>query len=448
LRLTAFDTSTELGRSDERYRIAAVTAVASVFSRALAMLVMIMSVKLTIPYLGAERFGIWMTILSLAAVLSFLDLGVGNAIKNKVAHVAAVGTPKELQSTISGGLGFLFVLGCCVGAVMAMLASVLPWDLVIKVNELELYTEVRQVAILFAILFGIQIFTNGINQIFSGLQCAFEVHLVSFIASFASLIALYFVAGEHADIVWLLLVTFGVQVTATLGLLLVLRKRSQFVLSGINHKIKKEAFTLLSMGGVFLILQIGAVIGVGVDSILVSSNLGAEYVAIFSILQRLFQFASQPMNIINAPLWSAYADADARNEREFIRKTLRSSLINTFIFSVVSVCFIFVFGDRLIEAWTNGHVMIGKSLLIIYGCWVIVEMVGNAFGIFLNGCGVARPQVINVITYSFIAIAVKLYAIQAYGLEAMIIGAICVYILVTGLMYGCVFKEHLLEKLG
>lgn len=84
-----FETATEQGRSDERYRLAALTITANIFSRGMAMLVMVLSVTLTIPYLGAERFGVWMTIASFAGMLSFLDLGVGNALTNRVSYVEA-----------------------------------------------------------------------------------------------------------------------------------------------------------------------------------------------------------------------------------------------------------------------------------------------------------------------------------------------------------------------
>jgi len=110
LTLRPFDVTTEQGRSDERYRLAILSMGANVLSRGVAVVVMVLSVSLTLPYLGAERFGIWMTIASFAGMLSFLDLGVGNALANKVAHAAIHADQHSLRSLISGGLGFLFLL--------------------------------------------------------------------------------------------------------------------------------------------------------------------------------------------------------------------------------------------------------------------------------------------------------------------------------------------------
>ena len=58
LRRQSFDRSTEDGRTAERYRLAAWATLANVGSRGAAMAVMVLSVSLTIPYLGAPRFGV------------------------------------------------------------------------------------------------------------------------------------------------------------------------------------------------------------------------------------------------------------------------------------------------------------------------------------------------------------------------------------------------------
>ncbi|MDP3759115.1 MAG: hypothetical protein Q8R01_01205 [Ramlibacter sp.] len=49
---------------------------ANVLSLGVALVVMVLTVGLTIPYLGAERFGVWMTIASFVGMFS--DLISGN----------------------------------------------------------------------------------------------------------------------------------------------------------------------------------------------------------------------------------------------------------------------------------------------------------------------------------------------------------------------------------
>lgn len=448
LRLTPFDTTTEQGRSDERYRLAAITVVANVISRGLAMLVMVLTVNLTVPYLGAERFGVWMTIASFVGMLTFLDLGVGNALTNKVAHAAAQDNLESLSCTISGGLGFLFLLGCGMSLVLIGLASILPWEHLIKVGDPFLYGEIRQSAMLFGALFGLHIFANGVQRIFAGLQRAFEGHLVSAAGSIITLTLLWIVVQKESGIPLLLAVTMGVQSIASLLLLLALIKRRQLKFLRFFSNIRDESHHLIRVGGLFFVLQIGVMVGWAADSLIISSSLGAEQVAVFAIVQRLFQLATQPMSMLNAPLWGAYADAHARGEKQFIRKTLKKSLITTFSYALIVSIVIVSFGESIIRVWTGNLILIPYILLIAYGCWAILEVTGNSLAMFLNGCGIVKQQVITVLVFSTVSIAVKFYMVTTYGLEGMIIGAVVTYLIITSSAYGWFFRKKLLSTMN
>lgn len=447
LRLTPFDTFTEQGRSDERYRLAVLSMVANVLSRGAAMAVMVMTVSLTVPYLGAERFGVWMTIASFAGMLMFLDLGIGNALTNKVAQGAAQQNPERLRKVISGGLGFLFLIGCGVGVLLMALFSFLPWQQLIKVGNPLLHAEIRSAALLFAGLFGLHIFANGIQRIFTGLQRAFEGHLASTIGSTVTLLLLWIAVRQESGVPALLAITLGMQSIASLALIVLLYKRGQFCFPGLLSNIHKESPHLLQVGGLFLLLQIGVMVGWGADSLIIASNLGAEQVAVFAIVQRLFQLASQPMNIINSPLWGAYADAHAKNDKVFIGKTLKLSLITTLAYTAFVAILLVFAGDWLVNIWTGNAIQISFGLLLAYACWAILEAAGNALSMFMNGCGIVKQQVITVIVFSIVSIAVKFLMIRNFGLEAMVFGTVITYAIITSAAYGFFFRKTLIEKM-
>ena len=77
LRLKPFDTSSEEGRSKERQRRALLTMIADVFARGCGLIVLILTLRIALPYLGQERYGILATVISFASILIALDLGIG-----------------------------------------------------------------------------------------------------------------------------------------------------------------------------------------------------------------------------------------------------------------------------------------------------------------------------------------------------------------------------------
>src|SRR5690348_6591044 len=86
LRLRHFNTSTDEGRSNERYRRAALTTATSLIAKLASVITFVVSVPLTVRYLGPERYGIWMTVASLVTMLSWADLGIGNGLMTLISE--------------------------------------------------------------------------------------------------------------------------------------------------------------------------------------------------------------------------------------------------------------------------------------------------------------------------------------------------------------------------
>jgi O-antigen/teichoic acid export membrane protein len=441
LRIKPFDTATQAGRTQERYRRAAWSTITNLLSKGLAMAVMLLSVNWTISYLGTERFGVWMTIASFAGMLTFLDLGVGNALVNHVAENAAHGKPVKLEKSISGGLGFLGLIGVAVTILLLLLAVFLPWSTLIKVTDPQLVFETRRSAILFALLFGFYLFTSGIQRVFWGLQRAYEGHLVAAVSSLLAIIALWVAAQSKADVTILLAATLGIQSLAGFPLLLLLFLRKQISIKEIKPSTRIEGCKLLRAGSLFLVLQIGTMIGWGADSLIISSTLGATSVVVYAITQKLFQFVTQPLATVNAPLWGAYSDARARGDRPFIRQTLWRSMVLTLIVGTMSVFLISIFSEWLIFYWTDGKIKVPLSFIYTFAVLVIFECCGNAFAMFLNGMQIVKQQVIVVILFCILTLPLKIIGINYLGVIFIPLTTLIVYSLIHVYFYGFVFRN-------
>ena len=119
--LTPFDQSTAQGRSDERHRRVALTAAASALAKVLSVGTALISVPLTLHYLGVERFGMWMTVSSLIAMLAFADFGIANGVLSAVAEAHGRDDRAALQRIVSSGF---FMLTGIAAALLALFAAV------------------------------------------------------------------------------------------------------------------------------------------------------------------------------------------------------------------------------------------------------------------------------------------------------------------------------------
>ena len=82
-------TKSSANRGLERYRRVGITASSSFIAKALNILISFLSVPLTVHYLGAERYGVWLTISSLITWMSMTDFGLaGNALVNVLSQAS------------------------------------------------------------------------------------------------------------------------------------------------------------------------------------------------------------------------------------------------------------------------------------------------------------------------------------------------------------------------
>jgi O-antigen/teichoic acid export membrane protein len=307
--------------------------------------------------------------------------------------------------------------------------------------------QAQQAAKIFALLFGLNLFTTGIQSVFAGLQRTFEVHLVNVVGSLLALLCLWLASEVQAGLVILLLATLGVQTLATLGLLALLVRRQLFTVNKLPLAIQSESRGLLRSGSLFFVLQIGTMVGWGSDALIISSTLGPASVAVYSVVTRLFQFVSQPLAMINAPLWGAYADAHSKNDMGFIKKTLTASLLLTFVMATAAGLLLYALGPWLISLWTRDLVVAPTYLLAAVAVWTVMDCCGGALGMFLNGMNIVKQQVMVVSIFCLLVLPLKVIGASEIGLIAIPVAAILTYALTHGLMYGVVFLPQLRSTL-
>lgn len=445
LRLTPFETETATGRTAERYRRATLSAAADGVAKVCGMGLIFLGVSLTLPYLGPERFGVWATVTSLTAMLSLLDLGMGNALINRIAVATAHSDKAAVARVASGGLATLTILGFLVGSALVLLASIVPWDIVVKLRDPANAAETRHAAMLFGVLFGFNIVATGVRSIFIGLQRAYIAHAMMALGYVAAMAALWFGAEARAGVPTLLLLTFGVQLLAAAALAGLAGSRGLLAWPSIAD-IHSEFSGLVRVGGLFLVLQIGLMTSFGGDSLMIAHVRGAEDVAHFSVVLRLFQLVALPLAIISAPLWGAYAEARTRQDTDFIRKALRTNVAIVFVLGLGGVLTIATAAQLIIAWWTNGAVMVPQDLINVFAFWTLVQGIGGTIGVFLNGMAIIKPQILAVTALVMIGLPLKWVLLDSYGLTAFVAGSVLAYLVTHLGVYGTLYVRHALQR--
>jgi O-antigen/teichoic acid export membrane protein len=225
------------------------------------------------------------------------------------------------------------------------------------------------------------------------------------------------------------------------AVLVLLRFRGLLDLRILWPSMRQQGTAVLSSGSLYFFLQIGTMIGWGGDALLVASMAGASDVAAYAVAQRLFQFASQPVAVMNAALWPAYADAHANADRGFLRSTFRRSLTLSLTMGVALSSVLLIASPWIIPYWTKKSIHVSEMLLGAFAAWTCVEAGGNALGIYLNGVGISRAQVIVFGSFCMVAIPAKLWGVAHGGPAGLMVATTLSYLTTVVLLYSTIFRR-------
>src|ERR1700716_1769942 len=86
------------------------TVFTGLIARASSMLMTIVSVPLTLNYLGPERFGLWMTVTSVVSMLAFADFGIGSGLLTVVGEAAGRDDKVAIRRYVSSAFAILILI--------------------------------------------------------------------------------------------------------------------------------------------------------------------------------------------------------------------------------------------------------------------------------------------------------------------------------------------------
>jgi len=442
-RFKAFETETADGRTKERHRRALLTVLASGVSRGISLLSIVISLRIALPYLGEERFGVMSTITSISMLLTFLDLGIGNGLVSQIARLRGADDDSGLARLISNALLILSLIGIVVTCVLLLLFWFLPLAWAFKGIQPATLAEAHFTLMVFSILFGLSIPFGAVQRIFAGMQEGYVAQIVSGAVSLFGLVVLYFLPSLNAGIPAFLAATYGMQVLSGAVLLIPLFAK-KLIRIFVRPLFKyPEVKVLLKTSGLFFILQISGVIGFGSDNLIVSATLGSVAVTQFTLVQRIFMLITIPLVLINAPLWAGYADAASKGDLDFIKSTFKRSMVMTPVLAFCGGVIIILAQQFFADIFSKNTVVLDVRLVLFFAIWIVIESTGNAFAMYLNGMHVVKPQVPAIIAFILVSIPLKLFFISTVGLEGLVLATILAYTVTHIVPYLWYFRTRL-----
>jgi len=384
------DPSSESGRSLLRYQRAALTSLVMMAGRVVNILTGLLTVPITLNYLGEDLFGIWMVVTSIVGFLSFSDFGIGIGLRNMLIECAGkddIETPKKLiGNALVVLLGMFFILSLVVLFVFPLLS----WDQLIKCQHPDsvphILPTMQSVVFMFALglpVSQLQNIANAYQRGYWGYLCLFLGRVLGFLFVIWCVFAgqpLWLLAGGYIGFPFFV---------SLLGWGILFWKVPFLRPSLINSEIVviKRLFGI----GFFVLLYHLSYSLLNSSVILIIANtIGTAGAVPYSVTQKLLGVSSVIAMSLLAGISVAVGEAWHRKDLGWIRKSIRRTEKLTFLFGVIPLIFLMIFGRTIILYWTKSLASV-PSFPLLLACTLFSVMM--MFGSIYSNCLMAMNYV-------------------------------------------------------
>jgi O-antigen/teichoic acid export membrane protein len=442
------DTSSVAGKSKERYRRAGRNAITAFIGRVVNIGTGLVTIPLTLNYLGKEQFGLWMTLTGFVGFLTFTDLGLGIGLQNALSECHGKEDKQNPSKYISSTL-FVMVLLMFLFVVIALF--VLPHlDLarLFKVETELAKKELLLTAQAFLITFGFGLPCGLIQRIYIGYQDGYRADLWltigRVVALFGVLICIYFKLG--------------------LPLLSAIFMGSPFLLLLIGsifffrrHPWLKPSFgdvgycclrRIFGTGLTAVGAQVGYVMIYSGPALVIANRLGASAVTSFAVAQKLLGTAAIILTTVVLPLWPAYGEAAARGDWSWVMRTFKRTVLGGFIIQIPIFFLVAIFGRIVIRVWAGQEAVPDWTLLMALNVWYLVAVWNVCSSTILNGL----DHMIGQSTYgpilAFAALLTGFFLAPRHGAAGVTISVALIAMLTGGICSGLELLWVLRKRVG
>ena len=420
-----------------RDRRALVTSFANLAAKVVTLATSFATVPLTLHYLGNERFGLWMTISSLTALLAFADLGLGNGLLNAISDASGREDSTAIRRVIASAGAMLSGIALLLLLTLVPTILLVNWSDLFGLTDSAAISELTPALLVFVACFVSNIVAGVIGRTQLGLQMGFLNGIAAAIGSLIGLAAVLLAIYLGAGLPWLIAGLLGGPLLALIGsgVWLFVHLRPDLI-PRCDDVESATMVRLARLGGLFFVLQMASALAFASDNLIGARYAGAAAVGEFAIATKLFSVVVILVPMFLGPLWPAYGEAISRGDITWVRRTLmRSTCLAAVLAGAGAMALLAMFGP-LTELWLQRQPAVSSTLLVGLAAWSLINALGTSIAMFLNGAHVVWEQTVIAVVFAGVCLAAKLYFVGRHGLDAIPWATSITYTLVVLVPYG------------
>lgn len=408
------------------------TGIASgVVTKGAGFLVTIITVPMTLHYLGSERYGIWVTMISMLAWLSMVDLGVANGLTPALSAAFGKNRMDLARGYVATAFWALTAIAAITGVLIALGWIWIDWSRAFNIKHPGL---VHEVSIAMALAVGIFLVNLplAINQrIFLAYQQGLTANLWQLAISLAGVTGIYLVTWTQGGLVYLVLGYSGAQLLVSLASAIWLFGWWKPQLRPLVRPNMTESKHVLSLGGMFFINQIATLLIFQKDNILITHYLGPAQATPYNITWQMF-FYLNAINILISPyLGPSFGEAYAKGDLVWMRRAFGRYIGATCCVAVPAVALLAWFHQSILAVWVGSDVVPTTATVFWMALWsLLLALLGPVVSLLI-GVGKLKRYTISNVLAAFFSLILSVWLIGSVGVAGVIMASVVSFLVLV-----------------
>jgi O-antigen/teichoic acid export membrane protein len=400
---------------------------ASIFIKGASIAISLLIVPLTIHYVNAASYGIWLTLSSIIGWFSFFDVGLTHGLRNRFAEAKAKGDHSLAQVYVSTTYAILIIIFSVIWLFFIIANQFLNWSAILNIPA-SMEHEISMLAIIVFSYFCLQFVLKVVSTILIASQQPAMSGLIDLVSQIISLLIVFILVKTTAGSLTYLGIALCVSpivvlLFANIFLFKGVFKRYKPVLSQVKFSYGKQLFNL---GIKFFVIQVAVIIQYESTLFLIAHYYNTSEVTSYNIAYKYFGVLQMGFTILIGPFWTGVTDAYNSGDFTWIKATVKKYLLMLVLFVIAGIIMLF-FATSVYNLWIGkGIVQVNFSVSLLCLIFFCVSMFGSIFVFAMNGIGALKIQFISSIASSVVFFGLSLLLIKHFhlGVEAILVSSI------------------------
>lgn len=376
-------------------------------------------VSVSIRYLNAEEYGLWISLYTFVNWFLMLDFGIGSGLRNKLTAALSNNRTKEAREYTSTSYFFMLIIILFLLLIYLNVDDLIDWNSIFNLDDSN---QVFSIIVNFTLLSFLLtlLLKMSVNVAFSLHKSHFSSIVFLAQQTFSVFVILFLIFFDESNSTNQL---YKYAITINLINVLVLLVFNFYMFFVVSPELRpsiiffniKKVGAVVNLGMKIFIIQICAVCLYSTDIFLINKFSSSIDAAQYAILQKYFGVSVFLSGILIAPIWSVVTAKKESNDMKYLSKLYNKMLIILF-FLIIFTLFLSLIFEYVAVYWIGESILFDYKTIFLMSIYTSVLIYLQLQSSFLNGFGSVSMQLIFALIASVVNIVFTIYVLAYLNL--------------------------------